>query len=183
MAVVVLNHRTAEDTYLAVSSLMASNRPPDHLIVVDNDVADECRAHFVGPGAQSLEPRAQYPESPVPSPELTYLHTGRNLGFSGGMNVGARAALEAGADLVLLANSDIVVSPALSRAARVDAEQPHGRRYSGSAGTVSRAPRSRGVGRYQLQPPIRSHARAGCGNESNRSVTGIAQAWTPSAAA
>jgi hypothetical protein len=43
MAAVVLNYRTAEDTYLAASSLMASNRRPDHLIVVDNDVADECR--------------------------------------------------------------------------------------------------------------------------------------------
>jgi hypothetical protein len=42
---------------------------------------------------------------------VTYLHTGRNLGFSGGMNVGTRAALDAGADLVILANSDIVVTP------------------------------------------------------------------------
>ena len=135
MAVVVLNHRTAEDTYLAVSSLIASDRPPDHVIVVDNDVADECRAHFSPPlqrfpvvrsvrlqadrerpaeaghyvqQESALAPRT---ESPVPSPQLTYLHTGRNLGFSGGMNVGARAALEAGADMVLLANSDIVVSP------------------------------------------------------------------------
>ena len=103
MAVVVLNHRTAEDTYLAASSLMSSHRRPDHLIVVDNDVADECRAHFLQPNAQSPEPRAQ-------RPEVTYLHTGRNLGFSGGMNVGIRAALDAGADVVLLANSDIAVS-------------------------------------------------------------------------
>jgi GT2 family glycosyltransferase len=104
MAAVVLNHRTLDDTCLAVSSLMASNRRPDHLIVVDNDVADECRAHFLSPRAQSPEPNAQ-------GPDVTYVHTGRNLGFSGGMNVGARAALEAGADLVILANSDIVVSP------------------------------------------------------------------------
>ena len=111
MAAVVLNYRTAEDTYLAASSLMASNRRPDHLIVVDNDVADECRARFVGPGAQSLDSGAQHPESPIPSSDVTYLHTGRNLGFSGGMNVGTRVALDAGADLILLANSDIVVSP------------------------------------------------------------------------
>jgi GT2 family glycosyltransferase len=103
LAVVVLNHRTAEDTYRFAASLMASHRRPDHLIVVDNDVADQCRAHFQ-PNAQRPEPRAQ-------SPEITYLHTGCNLGFSGGMNVGTRAALDAGADLVLLANSDIVVSP------------------------------------------------------------------------
>jgi hypothetical protein len=111
MAAVVLNHRTAEDTYLAASSLMASNRPPDHLIVVDNDVADECRAHFLQPKAQSPEPNVSSPGSRAASPDVTYLHTGRNLGFSGGMNVGTRAALDAGADLVLLANSDIVVPP------------------------------------------------------------------------
>jgi len=111
MAAVVLNYRTAEDTYLAASSLMASNRRPDHLIVVDNDVADECRAHFLQPKAQSPKPRVQSPEPTAQSPDVTYLHTGRNLGFSGGMNVGTRAALESGADLVLLANSDIVVSP------------------------------------------------------------------------
>ena len=111
MAAVVLNYRTVEDTCLAVSSLMASNRRPDHLIVVDNDVADECRAHFLQPKAQSPEPKAHNPASRAPSPDVTYLHTGRNLGFSGGMNVGTRAALDAGADLILLANSDIVVSP------------------------------------------------------------------------
>src|SRR5688500_10384810 len=101
MAAVVLNHRTAEDTYRAASSLMASDRRPDHLIGVDNDAADECRAHFAEAGAQSLTPeapspgsRAPSPESRVPSPEsrvpspesrvpsadVTYLHTGRNLG-------------------------------------------------------------------------------------------------------
>ena len=74
MAAVVLNHRTVEDTCRAASSLMASNRRPDHLIVVDNDVADDCRAHFGEAGAQGLtpkapEPRAPSPESRVPSPE------------------------------------------------------------------------------------------------------------------
>jgi GT2 family glycosyltransferase len=102
LAAVVLNHRTTEETVRAVRSLLASTRPPDHVVVVDNDVADECRTHFTQPHPN--------PEPRTPIPELTYLHTGSNLGFSGGMNVGVRAALTAGADLVLLANSDIEVS-------------------------------------------------------------------------
>jgi GT2 family glycosyltransferase len=50
MAAVVLNHRTLEDTCVAVSSLLASSRRPDIVIVVDNDVADECRARFAPQG-------------------------------------------------------------------------------------------------------------------------------------
>jgi GT2 family glycosyltransferase len=116
MAAIVLNHRTTEETVRAVRSLLASTRPPDHVVVIDNDAADECRAHFTQPQSNpeprsaNPEPRTPNPEPRTPNPELTYLHTGSNLGFSGGMNIGVRAALTAGADLVLLANSDIEVS-------------------------------------------------------------------------
>jgi GT2 family glycosyltransferase len=44
-------------------------------------------------------------------PAITYLHTGRNLGFSGGMNVGIRDALAHDADAVMLVNSDVIVPP------------------------------------------------------------------------
>ena len=94
LAAVVLNHRTGDDTVLAISSLLASKRRPDDIILVDNDVADECRQRAARWGSA-----------------VRYLHTGRNLGFSGGMNVGIRAALESGAGLVALVNSDVVVSP------------------------------------------------------------------------
>ena len=110
MAAIVLNHRTTEETVRAVRSLLASTRRPDHVVVVDNDIADDCRTHFTQPRTPNLEPRAPSPEPRIPNPELTYLHTGSNLGFSGGMNVGVHAALAAGAGLVLLANSDIEVS-------------------------------------------------------------------------
>jgi GT2 family glycosyltransferase len=43
--------------------------------------------------------------------EITYVRTGRNLGFSGGVNVGIREALARGADAVLLVNSDVIVPP------------------------------------------------------------------------
>jgi GT2 family glycosyltransferase len=92
LAAVVLNHRTAESTAGVVASLLAGSRPPDRLIVVDNDVSENCR--------ESVAPWRS---------RLMYLLTGGNLGFSGGMNVGIRAALAGGAGQVLLVNSDVTL--------------------------------------------------------------------------
>lgn len=97
IAAVVLNYRTPDDTLLAVRSLLASRRPFHDVIVVDNDHRDSTEET-----REAL--RAVWPQ-------ITYLHTGRNLGFSGGMNVGIREALARGADRVLLANSDVIVPP------------------------------------------------------------------------
>lgn len=94
LAAVVLNYRTPDDTLLAVRSLLASRRPFDDVIVVNNDSTESAREAL---GAVW--------------PKITYLHTGTNLGFSGGMNVGIRDALTRGADRVLLANSDVIVPP------------------------------------------------------------------------
>ena len=94
IAAVVVNHRTPTDTRLAVRSLLASRRPVQQVIVVDNDGPDELRGAAAAWG-----------------PAVTYLHTGANLGFAGGMNAGVRAALDGGADAVLLVNSDAVVAP------------------------------------------------------------------------
>lgn len=94
IAAVVLNFRTPSDTVLAVKSLLASKRQLDRIVVVDNDVSENVRA--------ALEP--------LP-PRVTYVLTGRNLGFSGGVNVGIRDALARGADRILLVNSDAIVPP------------------------------------------------------------------------
>jgi GT2 family glycosyltransferase/glycosyltransferase involved in cell wall biosynthesis len=94
VAAVVLNFRTPDDTLLAVKALLASRRPIDDVIVVDNDSTENARARL-----SSVEPL------------ITYILTGRNLGFSGGMNVGIRQALARGADRVLLVNSDVIVPP------------------------------------------------------------------------
>jgi GT2 family glycosyltransferase/glycosyltransferase involved in cell wall biosynthesis len=91
---VVLNHRTPQDTYLAVKSLLASNRLVDDLIVIDNDSAENCR--------DILQPVAD---------RISYLFIGNNSGFSAGMNIGIRTALARGADIVLLMNSDVIVPP------------------------------------------------------------------------
>jgi GT2 family glycosyltransferase len=94
MAAVVLNYRTPQDTFLAVKSLLASDRSVDDVIVIDNDSSENCRA--------ILRPLAD---------NIFYLCAGRNGGFSAGMNVGMRAALARGADTVLLLNSDVVIPP------------------------------------------------------------------------
>jgi GT2 family glycosyltransferase/glycosyltransferase involved in cell wall biosynthesis len=91
IAAVVLNYNTPDDTFLAVRSLLASKRRLDDVIVVDNGSTRDCRAML--------------------GPDVVYVATGRNLGFSGGVNVGIRAALGRGADAVFLVNSDVIVAP------------------------------------------------------------------------
>jgi len=93
-AAVVLNYRTPDETLLAVKSLLASRRPIDDIIVVNNDSSDDTRDAL----------------NDVSS-KITYVHTGSNLGFSGGTNAGIREALARGADRVLLVNSDVIVPP------------------------------------------------------------------------
>ncbi|MFI5051235.1 MAG: glycosyltransferase, partial [Gaiellales bacterium] len=94
ISAVVVNHRTPADTYLAVRSLAASERPLDRIVVVDNDDSPQLAGAVAGWGDA-----------------VRYLHTGRNLGFAGGVNAGVRAALADGADAVLLVNSDAVLAP------------------------------------------------------------------------
>ncbi len=98
MAAVVLNYRTPDDTYLAVRSLLASRRPLDEIIVVNNDDHDGDRKPTVLRHIGSTQ-------------GLRQIDTGRNLGFSGGVNVGIRTALDGGADAVLLVNSDVILPP------------------------------------------------------------------------
>jgi GT2 family glycosyltransferase/glycosyltransferase involved in cell wall biosynthesis len=105
LAAVVVNHRTPDDAWLAVSSLLSSRRRPDRVFVVDNDETDAFRARAASCGD-----------------DVVYLHTGANLGFTGGVNAGVRAALADGADAVVLVNSDAMLAPgclgALERAWR-----------------------------------------------------------------
>jgi GT2 family glycosyltransferase/glycosyltransferase involved in cell wall biosynthesis len=94
IAATVLNYRTPDETLLAVRSLLASKRPLDDIIVVNNDSTDDTRHALKDVWSK-----------------ITYIHTGSNLGFSGGTNVGIREALARGADRVLLVNSDVIVPP------------------------------------------------------------------------
>jgi GT2 family glycosyltransferase/glycosyltransferase involved in cell wall biosynthesis len=117
-AAVILNYRTHDETILAVRALAASDAPLSDIIVVDNDeAADVDLAAALGPG-------------------VTVLHTGANLGFSGGVNRGIREGLARGADRILLVNSDVIVPPdCLARLERALAVSP----CAGIAGPVVRS--------------------------------------------
>ena len=93
VAAVVLNYRTADQTWMAARSVQASTVHA-RVWVVDNGSADG-----------SVERLA------AALPSVRVLDAGRNLGFSGGCNVGIRAALDRGAAFVLLINSDAVLAP------------------------------------------------------------------------
>jgi GT2 family glycosyltransferase len=99
LAAVVLNFRTPDETLLAVKSLLASRRPIDDLIVVDNSGHVDGAGNDVRDALKGVWPR------------MSCIDTGSNLGFSGGMNAGIREALDRGAGRVLLVNSDVIVPP------------------------------------------------------------------------
>ena len=94
LAAIVLNYNTPDQTFLAARSLLLSRRAIDHVIVVDNGNDERC--------GLALTPLLD---------RITFIATGRNLGFSGGMNAGIERALKAGAGAVLLVNSDVIVPP------------------------------------------------------------------------
>ncbi len=86
---VVVTHRRPDDLAKSLNALSTQNRPPDHLIVVDND-HDAVVAELVA-------------GQPIPT---TYLGSRRNLGGAGGFALGMLHALSGGADWVWLADDD-----------------------------------------------------------------------------
>ena len=89
----VLHWGKPEDTWAAVASLRASERPPDGILVIDNaaeKALDPLRAREAG----------------------VELHREcANLGFAGGHNRAIVHALDRGADAVLLLNNDATLAP------------------------------------------------------------------------
>ena len=138
VAAIVLNYQTPDETLLSVRSLLASRRPFDDLIVVDNG------------GDKALESTLRDVRDRV-----TILSTGSNLGFSGGVNVGIREARRRGASHVFLVNSDVVVEPtALEVMLRALHDHPAGGIVAPVILARSR-PRNHRDGRYGLSrtPP------------------------------
>lgn len=86
---VVVTHRRPESLAQSLDVLCAQTRPPDGLIVVDNDSDSRVRDLVAG--------------QPIPS---TYLGSHRNLGGAGGFALGMLHALSLGADWVWLADDD-----------------------------------------------------------------------------
>lgn len=92
VGIVVLNWNGLEDTLECIDSLVRSDYPNFHVIVVDNGSTD-------GSPEGILDRH----------PGVHLIRNGRNLGFAGGNNVGIRAARETGADWVWLLNNDTIV--------------------------------------------------------------------------
>ncbi|OBF17103.1 glycosyltransferase family 2 protein [Mycobacterium sp. ACS4331] len=86
---VVVTHRRPEQLAASLAAVTTQSRPPDHLIVVDND-NDPQIAELVA-------------RQPVPA---TWLGSKRNLGGAGGFALGILNALAGGADWVWLADDD-----------------------------------------------------------------------------
>jgi rhamnopyranosyl-N-acetylglucosaminyl-diphospho-decaprenol beta-1,3/1,4-galactofuranosyltransferase len=86
---VVVTHRRPDELAKSLDAVCGQSRPPDHLIVVDNDHDDQVRDLVVS--------------QPVAT---TYLGSHRNLGGAGGFALGMLHALSIGADWVWLADDD-----------------------------------------------------------------------------
>lgn len=86
---VVVTHKRVAQLADSLKALATQTRPPDHVIVVDND-NDPAVAELVA-------------AQPIPA---TYLGSARNLGGAGGFALGMLHALAAGADWLWLADDD-----------------------------------------------------------------------------
>jgi GT2 family glycosyltransferase len=107
VTVTVLNWCDAPATAACLDSLRASTYPALSILLVDNGSPD-------GSGDE-LHRRF---------PDVGFLQTGENTGYSGGNNRGIRKALDEGADFVFVLNPDTIVDPgtidSLVEAARSD---------------------------------------------------------------
>lgn len=96
-AAVVVTWEGGEPTRRCVRSLLAQDRPPAEIVVVDNASGaaerERLRADF---GAE---------------PRVRLLLLDDNRQFAGGLNAGGRAAFAAGAERVLFLNNDTVLEP------------------------------------------------------------------------
>lgn len=94
VTVVVLNWCGEEDTTSCLRSLLASDYPALRILLVDNGSPD-------GSGERL---HAAFPDVP-------YLQTGHNFGYTGGNNRGMERALAEGCDYVMILNNDTEVQP------------------------------------------------------------------------
>jgi rhamnopyranosyl-N-acetylglucosaminyl-diphospho-decaprenol beta-1,3/1,4-galactofuranosyltransferase len=86
---VVVTHRRVDQLTKSLDAVSGQRRPPDQLIVVDNDDDERVRELVAG--------------QPIPT---SYVGSRRNLGGAGGFALGMLQALALGADWVWLADDD-----------------------------------------------------------------------------
>jgi N-acetylglucosaminyl-diphospho-decaprenol L-rhamnosyltransferase len=96
-AAVVVTWEGGRATERCVASLLAQDRPPAEIVVVDN--------------ASSAAERERLRAALGGAPRVRLVLLDRNRQFAGGLNAGAAVALAAGADRLLLLNNDTVLAP------------------------------------------------------------------------
>lgn len=89
---IVLMYGGEEVTIACIESLLAQDYPALRVLLVDN----------ASPDGGGLRVRARFPD-------IVYLNTGANLGYTGGNNRGIQYALERGAEYLFVLNNDTVV--------------------------------------------------------------------------
>lgn len=102
--IVVLNFNGSAHLGTCLESILATDYPNYHVLVVDNNSSD-----------RSWELAEQ-------RDRVSLIRNNRNLGWSGGNNVGIRYGLERDARYIILANNDIAVHPAWVKQAVTTAE-------------------------------------------------------------
>jgi GT2 family glycosyltransferase len=125
VGIVLVNWNSYEDTAVCLRSLSAIKYGNVEIIVVDNGSRDG--------SAKRL--RAEFPD-------VTYIDSEENLGFTGGNNIGMEHALSSGCDHVLLLNNDTIVTidflaPLVDRLESND-------RIAAVSGKIYYAPQTRG---------------------------------------
>jgi len=96
-AAVVVTWEGGATTDRCVASVLAQDRPPDEVIVVDN--------------ASRPPERARLGAAHGGRPGVRLLLLDENRQFAGGLNAGATTAIAAGAERLLLLNNDTVLAP------------------------------------------------------------------------
>ncbi|HYM20778.1 MAG TPA: glycosyltransferase family 2 protein [Candidatus Kapabacteria bacterium] len=94
IGIVIVHLNAYDDTSVCLRSLEAMTYPNASIIVVDNGSTD-------GSGERL---RQEFPG-------LIHLHSGENLGCTGGNNIGIEYAITSGCDHVLMLNNDTVITP------------------------------------------------------------------------
>jgi GT2 family glycosyltransferase len=118
VAVVVVTYNRRQLLGELIESLLAQNRPPDAIIVVDNASSDYTAELMV--------------ELAHRHPVIEYLRQSHNLGGSGGFHQGVKRAYERGFDWMWLMDDDVRAVPyALDGLLRFTGQAGciHGRRY------------------------------------------------------
>lgn len=88
---VILNYKVCDQAIKCALSVEDSDYKNVEVIVVDNDSRDGID------------------EAIKKYPEVTFIQSGANLGYSGGNNLGIKRALSDGADYVFILNADMVI--------------------------------------------------------------------------